>query len=82
MNEKKVATLSIIIENREESGAVNALLSQYGDYIVGRMGIPYRDKNISVICIVMDAPIEVLNAVSGKIGMIKGVSAKLLTSKI
>lgn len=82
MNEKKVATLSIIIENREESSAVNALLSQFGDYIVGRMGIPYRDKNISVICIVMDAPIEILNALSGKIGMIKGVSAKLLTSKI
>ncbi len=82
MNEKKIATLSIIVENREKSGMVNTILSQYADYIIGRMGIPYKDKNISIICIVMDAPIEVLNSVSGKIGMIKDVSTKLLTSKI
>ena len=82
MTENRVATLSIIIENRNESPSVNAILSQFGDYIVGRMGIPHREKGVFVICVVLDAPVEILNTISGKIGMLKGVSAKLLTAKI
>lgn len=82
MSENRVATLSIIIENRGESSQINAILSQFGDYVVGRMGIPYKEKGVSVICVMLDAPVEILNTISGKIGMIKGVSAKLLVSKI
>lgn len=82
MFESRVATLSIIIENRGESSHINAILSQFGDYVVGRMGIPYKEKGVSVICVMLDAPVEILNTISGKIGMIKGVSAKLLVSKI
>jgi putative iron-only hydrogenase system regulator len=82
MSENRVATLSIIIENRGESPQINAILSQFGDYVVGRMGIPYKEKGVSVICVMLDAPVEILNTISGKIGMIKGVSAKLLVSKI
>lgn len=82
MTENRVATLSIIIENRGESPQINAILSRFGDYVVGRMGIPYKEKGVSVICVMLDAPVEILNTISGKIGMLKGVSAKLLVSKI
>ena len=82
MNENRVAVISIIVEDREQSSKINLLLSEYGDYIVGRMGVPYRQKNISVMCIIADAPAEVLNTLTGKIGMLSGVTAKTLMSKI
>jgi putative iron-only hydrogenase system regulator len=82
MSEKRVAIVSIIVECREQSGKINTILSEFGEYIIGRMGIPYREKNISVMCVVMDAPNEVINSLTGKIGMISGVSAKTLMSKI
>lgn len=82
MSENKLAVVSIIVENRGRSAEINALLSAYGDYIVGRMGIPYKEKGVSVLCVVMDAPAELLNALTGKIGMLSGVTAKTLTSKI
>jgi len=82
MSEKRLAILSIIVENRSSSAQINSLLSTYGDYIVGRMGIPYREKNVSVMCVVIDAPMEILNTLTGKIGMLSGVTAKTLTSKL
>ncbi len=82
MSEKRLAILSIIVENRSSSTQINSLLSTYGDYIVGRMGIPYREKNVSVMCVVIDAPMEILNTLTGKIGMLSGVTAKTLTSKL
>ena len=81
MSESRIAVISIIVENREVSGQINAVLSEYGDYAVGRMGIPYKKKGVSVICVVLDAPMEIINTVTGKIGMLSGVSAKTVTSK-
>lgn len=81
MSESRIAVISIIVENREVSGKINAVLSEYGDYAVGRMGIPYQKKGVSVICVVLDAPMEIINTVTGKIGMLSGVSAKTVVSK-
>lgn len=81
MSEKRLAVLSIIVERREVSASVNTILSEYGDYIVGRMGVPYRERGVSVICIILDAPTEIINSLTGKIGMLDGVTAKTLTSK-
>ncbi|MGN0814032.1 MAG: TM1266 family iron-only hydrogenase system putative regulator [Candidatus Coproplasma sp.] len=81
MSEKRLAVISIIIEKREQSARVNTVLSEYGEYIVGRMGVPYKERGVSVICIIIDAPNEVINSLTGKIGMLEGVSAKTLMSK-
>lgn len=81
MSENRLAVLSIIVENREVSPQINAILSEYGEYAIGRMGIPYKDKGVSVICVAVDAPMEIINTVTGKIGMLKGVSAKTVVSK-
>ncbi len=81
MEEKRIAVLSVIVENREETAKLNALLSEYGEYIVGRMGIPYHEKHVSVLCVVLDAPAAEINALTGKIGQLSGVTAKTLFSK-
>ena len=81
MSEKRLAVLSVIVERREASANVNSVLSEYGDYIVGRMGVPYKERGISVICVILDAPTEIINGLTGKIGMLDGVTAKTLTSK-
>lgn len=80
-NEKRIAVISIILENRAEAAKLNALLSEFGEYIVGRMGIPYREKGVSVVCVVIDAENAVINALTGKIGQLSGVTAKTLFSK-
>ena len=61
---------------------INQLLHEYSAYIIGRMGMPYKERNISIISIILDAPNEVISAVSGKLGMLSGVSAKTVYSKI
>ena len=81
MSENRLAVISIIVENRERSPQINALLSDFGNYIVGRMGIPYKEKNVAVLCVVIDAPAEIINTLTGKIGMLEGVTAKTLMSK-
>ncbi len=81
MTEKRLAVVSVIVENREHSAQVNALLSDYGEFIIGRMGIPYREKSVSVICVVIDAPTEIINTLTGKLGMLEGVTAKTLIGK-
>lgn len=81
MEEKRIAVLSVIVRNRESAEQLNAYLSAYGEHIVGRMGIPYREKNVSVLCVVLDAPASVVNALTGKIGQLDGVSAKTLFSQ-
>lgn len=81
MSEKRLAVLSVIVERREVSASVNSVLSEYGDYIVGRMGVPYKERGVSVICVILDAPTEIINGLTGKIGMLDGVTAKTLTSK-
>lgn len=79
--ENKISVISIIVQEKEASGAINSLLHEFGQYIVGRMGLPYRERNVSIICIVLDAPSNVTSALSGKLGMIKGVSTKTITAK-
>lgn len=81
MLETRVAVLSIVVEKRESTEKLNAILHEYGEYVIGRMGIPYKQKNISVLSIVLDAPTEKINALTGKLGMIEGVYAKTLFSK-
>ncbi len=82
MEERRIAILSVLVENRGETEKLNAYLSEYGEYIVGRMGIPYREKHVSVLSVVLDAPVSVTNALTGKIGRLSGISAKTLFSKI
>ena len=79
--ETRVAVISIIIEDPSSVQAMNELLHQNAEYIIGRMGIPYRQKGINIISIAMDAPMNVINALSGKIGKLSGVSAKAAYSK-
>ena len=74
--ETRVAVMSIIVEQTETVDALNALLHDYGDYIIGRMGIPYRQKGINIISIALDAPQDTLSALAGKIGNLSGISVK------
>ena len=80
--ETRVAVMSIIVENAEAVERINALLHEYGDYVIGRMGIPYRKRKISIISVAMDAPQNVISALSGKIGGIEGVSVKTAYSGV
>ena len=81
MEETKIAILAIIVRDFDAVEKVNALLPEYRNYVVGRMGIPYRERNISVLSVVLDAPQEALSGLSGKLGMTAGVTAKVLTAK-
>ena len=80
--ESRIALVGIVVSNHDSVPELNALLSQYGEYIVGRMGIPYREKKVSIISIAMDAPNDVISALSGKIGMLKGISTKTIYAKV
>lgn len=79
--ENRLAVISIIIENSDFAEEINQLLHDNNSYIIGRMGIPYQKRNISVITIVIDAPLDVISSLSGKLGMLKGVSVKTMYSK-
>lgn len=81
MEEKRIAVLSVVVERREQAEKLNAYLSEFGEYIVGRMGIPYRERGVSVLCVVLDAPASAVNALTGKIGQLDGVTAKTLFGK-
>ena len=81
MQETRVAWMGIIVEEPEAAQRINGLLHEYGSYIIGRMGIPYREKQMNVISIVLDAPQETVSALSGKLGMIPGVSSKCLYAR-
>ncbi|MBQ1598885.1 MAG: iron-only hydrogenase system regulator [Lachnospiraceae bacterium] len=78
----RVAVLSIIIENQDAIQEVNALLHEQNQYIIGRMGIPYREKDIFVISIALDAPQPVIAQLSGRIGQLEGISAKTAYSNV
>ena len=79
--ETRVAVISIIVEDAESVAALNELLHEYGEYVIGRMGIPYRGKNINIISIAIDAPQDKINTLTGRIGKLHGVSAKAAYSK-
>ena len=80
--ESRIAIIGIIVEKRESAEELNRLLSEYGTYIIGRMGLPYQKRGVSIISISMDAPQDIINALSGKIGKIDGVSAKTTYSQL
>ena len=77
----RIALIGIILESRESVDALNHLLTEFGEYIIGRMGIPYRTRGIAIISVVLDAPNDIISSLSGKLGMLKGVSVKTVYSK-
>lgn len=79
--ETRVAVISIIVEQPDCVNQINDILHSASDYIIGRMGIPYREKDISIISVVIDAPVNVINNVSGRLGRLSGVTAKTAYSK-
>ena len=80
--EHRVAVLSIIVEKRESVERLNSLLHAYSDYIIGRMGIPYRERKINIISIAIDAPQDRIAELSGKVGQLDGVSVKTAYSSL
>lgn len=82
MSDTRIAVVGIIVESTKSVERMNAILSDYGEYIIGRMGIPHRAKNVNVISVVLDAPNEVISALSGKLGMLEGINSKTLYSKV
>ena len=80
--EKRVALIGIIVEDMEATERINAILHDFSEYIIGRMGLPYRERKIAVISIVVDAPNQVISSMSGKLGMVKGASVKSQYSNV
>ncbi len=80
--ESRVAIIGIIVENMESVAELNSILHEYSNYIIGRMGIPYRQKKLSIISIAVDAPQDTISALAGKIGKLSGVSAKTAFSGV
>ena len=74
--ETRVALLAVIVKEGTAVTELNELLHQYGDYIIGRMGVPYRERGVNVMSIALDAPGDVISALSGKIGRLQGITAK------
>lgn len=79
--ETRIALIGIIVEDTSVTDKLNDILHDYGKYIIGRMGIPYQQKGICVISVIMDAPNDVISSLSGKLGMIKGINVKTMYSK-
>ena len=82
LNDTRIAVIGIVVEDTKNVDKMNNLLSEYGEYIIGRMGIPHREKNINVISVVLDAPNEIISALSGKLGRLEGINSKTLYSKV
>ena len=80
--ETRVAVMSIIVENRDAVEKLNAILHEYGEFIIGRMGIPYRKRRINIISIALDAPQNTISSLAGKIGSLTGVSVKTAYSSV
>ena len=78
----RVAVMGIIVENLASVEALNSILHEYGKYIIGRMGLPYREKNINIVSIAIDAPQDTIAALSGKIGALDGVCVKTAYSNV
>lgn len=80
--ETRVAVISIIVEKKDSVEQLNSILHDYSEYIIGRMGIPYRQRKINIISIALDAPQNTISTLSGKIGKLEGVSAKTAFSGV
>ena len=79
--ETRIAVVGIVVENEDAVERLNEILHEYRSYIIGRMGIPYRQKSLSIISIAVDAPTDAINALTGKIGKLDGVSSKTAYAK-
>ena len=78
----RVAVMSIIVENADAVERINAILHEHGEYIIGRMGIPYRKRKISIISVALDAPQNTISSLAGKIGSLPGISVKTAYSSV
>ncbi|MBQ9032911.1 MAG: iron-only hydrogenase system regulator [Parasporobacterium sp.] len=78
----RLAVIAIVVEDTENAVSINSLLHEYGSYIIGRMGVPYPAKNISLISVAIVAPSDTISALTGKLGKIKGVTVKTAYSKV
>lgn len=78
----RLAVIAIIVEDLKSAEALNGLLHEYGKFVVGRMGVPCRQKGVSVISVILDAPQNVISALSGKLGMLPGVTSKTLYARV
>ncbi|HBX23333.1 MAG TPA: CopG family transcriptional regulator [Desulfotomaculum sp.] len=74
--ERRIGVIGLVVEQREKANSINAILSAYGDVIVGRMGIPYRERGLSVISLIVDGSTDEIGALTGKLGQIGGVRVK------
>ncbi|MCI8608465.1 MAG: iron-only hydrogenase system regulator [Firmicutes bacterium] len=81
-NQTRVAVMGIIVENLESVSSLNELLHEYGRYIIGRMGIPYRERGISILSIAIDAPQDTISSLAGKIGKLPGINVKTAYSNV
>lgn len=79
--ETRVAVISVIVESTERIDELNRLLHEYGDFVIGRMGLPYKPKDINIICVAVDAPQDTINALTGQLSKLDGISAKAAFSK-
>ena len=80
--ETRVATLGIIVDQSADTEALNVILHDFREYIIGRMGIPYRQKGMNIICLVVDAPQDEINSLTGKVGSLEGVNAKACYAQV
>lgn len=80
--ESRIALMAIIVENTDSAEKLNGILHEYGEYIIGRMGLPYRKCKVNIVSVAVDAPQDVISTMSGKIGKLGGVSVKIAYSKV
>lgn len=78
----RVAVISIIVENYESVEELNKILAEYRDFVIGRMGIPYREKKINIICVAIDAPQDSINTLTGRLSKLSGITAKTNFSNV
>ena len=82
MEDTRIAMIAIVVDDTSCSSALNEVLHEYGRYIIGRMGIPYRKKSVSLISVALDAPMDVISAMTGKLGNLPGLTVKTAYSKV
>lgn len=80
--ETRIALIGIIVDDVSSTDRLNGILHDFGQYIIGRMGIPYREKGVCIISVVVDAPNDIISSLSGKLGMVPGVNIKTVYSKV
>ncbi len=79
--ETRLASIAIVVEEPESVERLNGILHEYGEYVIGRMGVPHKERGVNLISIAIDAPQDIISSLSGKLGMLKGVTAKAVYSK-